>query len=81
MRWRAVDHCVRSFLHITESCPKRQASQQYIVQHYLVNKVVVFFTLLSFVFFLTSSAVIFPLVLDCVIGRRVRLFVFSLTCR
>ncbi|KAG8000978.1 tRNA wybutosine-synthesizing protein 4 [Nibea albiflora] len=25
VRWRAVDHCVRRFLHITENCPKRQA--------------------------------------------------------
>lgn len=24
VRWRAVDHCVRRFLHITENCPKRQ---------------------------------------------------------
>lgn len=24
VRWRAVDHCVRRFLQITESCPKRQ---------------------------------------------------------
>ncbi|XP_029314257.1 tRNA wybutosine-synthesizing protein 4 [Cottoperca gobio] len=24
VRWRAVDHCVRRFLHITEDCPKRQ---------------------------------------------------------
>uniref|UniRef100_A0A8C3A677 tRNA wybutosine-synthesizing protein 4 n=1 Tax=Cyclopterus lumpus TaxID=8103 RepID=A0A8C3A677_CYCLU len=26
VRWKAVDHCVRTFLHITENCPKRQAS-------------------------------------------------------
>ncbi|KAK2840324.1 hypothetical protein Q5P01_014064 [Channa striata] len=24
VRWRAVDHCVSRFLHITETCPKRQ---------------------------------------------------------
>ncbi|XP_041663332.1 tRNA wybutosine-synthesizing protein 4 isoform X2 [Cheilinus undulatus] len=24
VRWRAVDHCVKRFLHITENCPKRQ---------------------------------------------------------
>ncbi|XP_045909416.1 tRNA wybutosine-synthesizing protein 4 [Micropterus dolomieu] len=24
VRWRAVDHCVRRFLHVTENCPKRQ---------------------------------------------------------
>ncbi|XP_014866693.1 PREDICTED: tRNA wybutosine-synthesizing protein 4 isoform X2 [Poecilia mexicana] len=24
VRWRAVDHCVRHFLHITAKCPKRQ---------------------------------------------------------
>uniref|UniRef100_UPI0037E8DBA5 tRNA wybutosine-synthesizing protein 4 n=1 Tax=Semicossyphus pulcher TaxID=241346 RepID=UPI0037E8DBA5 len=24
VRWRAVDHCVRRFLHITENCPNRQ---------------------------------------------------------
>ncbi|XP_068602852.1 tRNA wybutosine-synthesizing protein 4 [Brachionichthys hirsutus] len=24
VRWRAMDHCVRKFLHITESCPRRQ---------------------------------------------------------
>ncbi|XP_074513718.1 tRNA wybutosine-synthesizing protein 4 [Sebastes fasciatus] len=24
VRWRAVDHCVRRFLHITENCPTRQ---------------------------------------------------------
>ncbi|XP_019960117.2 tRNA wybutosine-synthesizing protein 4 isoform X2 [Paralichthys olivaceus] len=24
VRWRAVDHCVRKFLHVTENCPKRQ---------------------------------------------------------
>uniref|UniRef100_A0A7N6B3Z6 tRNA wybutosine-synthesizing protein 4 n=1 Tax=Anabas testudineus TaxID=64144 RepID=A0A7N6B3Z6_ANATE len=24
VRWRAVDHCVRRFLHITENCPRRQ---------------------------------------------------------
>ncbi|XP_031152334.1 tRNA wybutosine-synthesizing protein 4 isoform X2 [Sander lucioperca] len=24
VRWRAVDHCVRRFLHITDNCPKRQ---------------------------------------------------------
>uniref|UniRef100_A0A3Q3VR42 Uncharacterized protein n=1 Tax=Mola mola TaxID=94237 RepID=A0A3Q3VR42_MOLML len=24
VRWRAVDHCVRSFLHVTENCPLRQ---------------------------------------------------------
>ncbi|XP_072253674.1 tRNA wybutosine-synthesizing protein 4 [Leuresthes tenuis] len=24
VRWRAVDHCVRRFLHITQKCPKRQ---------------------------------------------------------
>ncbi|XP_016895624.1 tRNA wybutosine-synthesizing protein 4 [Cynoglossus semilaevis] len=24
VRWRAVDHCVRRFLQVTESCPKRQ---------------------------------------------------------
>lgn len=26
VRWRAVDHCVRRFLHITENCPRRQVS-------------------------------------------------------
>ncbi|KAG7463300.1 tRNA wybutosine-synthesizing protein 4 [Solea senegalensis] len=24
VRWRAVDHCVRRFLHVTENCPQRQ---------------------------------------------------------
>lgn len=24
VRWRAVDHCVRRFLHVTENCPNRQ---------------------------------------------------------
>ncbi|XP_068590319.1 tRNA wybutosine-synthesizing protein 4 isoform X2 [Cebidichthys violaceus] len=24
VRWRAVDHCVRRFLHVTENCPRRQ---------------------------------------------------------
>nr|XP_020493507.1 tRNA wybutosine-synthesizing protein 4 isoform X1 [Labrus bergylta] len=24
VRWRAVDHCVRTFLHVTETCPTRQ---------------------------------------------------------
>lgn len=24
VRWRAVDHCARKFLQITEKCPKRQ---------------------------------------------------------
>ncbi|XP_005746375.1 tRNA wybutosine-synthesizing protein 4 [Pundamilia nyererei] len=26
VRWKAVDHCVRKFLQITEKCPKRQVS-------------------------------------------------------
>ncbi|CAB1421107.1 unnamed protein product [Pleuronectes platessa] len=28
VRWRAVDHCVRRFLHVTENCPKRQVSSE-----------------------------------------------------
>uniref|UniRef100_A0A3B4GBU8 Leucine carboxyl methyltransferase 2 n=1 Tax=Pundamilia nyererei TaxID=303518 RepID=A0A3B4GBU8_9CICH len=32
VRWKAVDHCVRKFLQITEKCPKRQVSCQRIVQ-------------------------------------------------
>lgn len=28
VRWRAVDHCVRSFLHITDNCPTRQVGQR-----------------------------------------------------
>ncbi|XP_034083309.1 uncharacterized protein LOC117561511 isoform X2 [Gymnodraco acuticeps] len=27
--WRAVDHCVKRFLQMTENCPKRQASYQH----------------------------------------------------
>lgn len=32
VRWKAVDHCVRKFLQITEKCPERQVSCQRIVQ-------------------------------------------------
>lgn len=37
LRWRAVDNCIRNFLHVTTNCPRRQASQHHWSNMFLGN--------------------------------------------
>lgn len=70
VRWRAVDHCVRQFLHITAKRPHRQAGSVVPVSLGTVDGS-------SSLCFIISSSV----AADCVARRRLRLPVFPPPCR